>query len=388
MDVHRMESERLRILEIIEEYSPHLEDIFASMDSKVQFERFGYGGEGLHRGYLFPSKILDIVIRGLTRGRIANKLAKNKKPSFIYRYNEHSELIMVRQGNEVECILRKGDCEIGMIVLADTMLIHNVSECIFQNGQLMTYRFSDFNPFEKKIFEIRTEEYTYKENEVIVDLMDCFGVGHDNLSWHDRYIFNGVDGVYSNYTVQSIEGNKRVPSVWDGHVFTMKPRRLSGLITGNPSDSDDVLLTKHNSDADCALSSARKAKKQLVKFLKSRIHKDTSLEEMVAVFEEMSEVSTETEDDLYLFETGRYKFTGKEMFYFVLTKQFSDGGGEYFQVKVNVLYMPDAFNKAFDEATRSDEVDGSIFDYIRQSKVFAYCKEQTYTRAMISADQT
>ena len=47
-----------------------------------------------------------------------------------------------------------------------------------------------------------------------------------------------------------------------------------------------------------------------------------------------------TEEDIILFETETYSFTGKPMFYFSLVRQFPDDEEEYYQIHVDVLYSP------------------------------------------------
>ena len=72
--------------------------------------------------------------------------------------------------------------------------------------------------------------------------------------------------------------------------------------------------------------------------MKNRISDKSGLEDIVNVFEQMCNIPTE--EDIILFETETYSFTGKPMFYFSLVRQFPDDEEEYYQIHVDVLYSP------------------------------------------------
>lgn len=125
---------------------------------------------------------------------------------------------------------------------------------------------------------------------------------------------------------------------------------------------------------------------KLTQLLKQEITDHMPLEEIVNVFERMC--GTPVEDDHILFETGTFDFTGEPLFYFSLVRQAPDGDDEYYQIHVDVLYKPTEENHAFSEATWDDELDESIFDYIRESKAFAYGKNREYVKVGIYLGQT
>ena len=54
----------------------------------------------------------------------------------------------------------------------------------------------------------------------------------------------------------------------------------------------------------------------LLEYLKNTITDDMTLEEIVDIFEKMCQ--TPVDEDMILFETGTYNFTGEELFYFSL----------------------------------------------------------------------
>lgn len=124
-------------------------------------------------------------------------------------------------------------------------------------------------------------------------------------------------------------------------------------------------------------------------YLKKEISNEMSLESIVDVFEKMCELPAD--DDMILFETGIFPFTGKSQFYFSLVRQIPDGEGEYIQLHADVLYKPTEKNSEFEEMVWSDEFYGqeeNIFDYIRKSDAFNSVKEDEYESVDIYVDGT
>ena len=64
----------------------------------------------------------------------------------------------------------------------------------------------------------------------------------------------------------------------------------------------------------------RTSKESLLGYLQNSISDNSSLEHIVSVFEEMCNMPLK--EDMILFETGTYSFTGKPMFNFSLVRQF------------------------------------------------------------------
>ena len=96
-------------------------------------------------------------------------------------------------------------------------------------------------------------------------------------------------------------------------------------------------------------------KDSLLKYLQNRISNKLSLADIVNVFEEMCSIPIE--EDLILFETGTYSFTGESMFNFSLVRQFPNDDGEYYQIHVDVLYLPEKGNKDFQQTTWNEDIE-------------------------------
>lgn len=104
----------------------------------------------------------------------------------------------------------------------------------------------------------------------------------------------------------------------------------------------------------------------LIYFLEDRITDKMPLEDIVNVFEQMCSIPVE--EDMILFETGTFSFTGESLFYFSLVRQLPNEEEEFYQIHVEVLYKSTNENKTFSETTWNDEINENIFDYIRKSQ--------------------
>lgn len=119
-------------------------------------------------------------------------------------------------------------------------------------------------------------------------------------------------------------------------------------------------------------------KESLLEYLQNRISDKSSLEDIVDVFEKMCNIPFK--EDMILFETGTYSFTGEPMFYFSLVRQFPNEEEEYYQIHVDVLYMPTAENKDLNKifGMRISKKTYLVISKKRQSLVRA--KEQNSAR--------
>lgn len=124
----------------------------------------------------------------------------------------------------------------------------------------------------------------------------------------------------------------------------------------------------------------------LAAYLQDAITDKMPLEEMVGVFERMCRIPVE--NDMILFETGTFSFTGEPLFYFSLVRQFPNEEEEFFQVELKVLYQPTEGNKPFHAAVWNESLNEDIFDYIRRSPAFAYAKDHEYLKVEIDMFET
>ena len=120
-------------------------------------------------------------------------------------------------------------------------------------------------------------------------------------------------------------------------------------------------------------------------FLKKSIDDTMPLSDIILTFEKMCEEPIG--DDMILFETGTFEFTGEPRFYFSLVRQFPNDD-EYFQIHVDILFKSNRDNQLFSEAVWNEDINENIFDYIRKSEAFEYAKSDTYEKIEIYMDET
>ena len=127
--------------------------------------------------------------------------------------------------------------------------------------------------------------------------------------------------------------------------------------------------------------------KQSLEFLRERISDKMSLEDMVAIFEDLCREPIE--DEMILFEVGTFtSIADKPLFQLSLIRQVPDEDEEYYQVHLDILYEASRENQIFSESTWDEDLEENIFDYIRASEVFNYAKEQEYQAVKMYMDQT
>ncbi len=124
----------------------------------------------------------------------------------------------------------------------------------------------------------------------------------------------------------------------------------------------------------------------LLEYLKNNISTNNTLDEIINVFEEMCKTSVE--EDLLLNEYGVYGFIGERLFYYDLVRQYPDGEGEYYQLRVSLMFSLDKENWYLQDTLWSDDADENFFDYIRKSAGYNYAKNHEIKSIDIRIDQT
>ena len=126
--------------------------------------------------------------------------------------------------------------------------------------------------------------------------------------------------------------------------------------------------------------------KDFIKQLKEVINDDASVQDIVDRFEEMCREPMD--NDMILFESGTFSFTGEELFCFSLVRQFPNEEEEYYQIHVDVLFETNDENKTLSESVWNEDIEENIFEYVRKSESFSYAISDTYKRVDIYMDET
>lgn len=125
----------------------------------------------------------------------------------------------------------------------------------------------------------------------------------------------------------------------------------------------------------------------LIQSLKEKITDQMSLEDMVNVFEEMC--GTPFDEEMILFETRTFtRLSNEPLFQISLVRQVPNDDEEFYQVHLDIFYKLTSENAEFSESIWDEDLDENIFDYIRNSEVFAYAKDKEYLKVKIYLDET
>jgi len=112
----------------------------------------------------------------------------------------------------------------------------------------------------------------------------------------------------------------------------------------------------------------------LLNYLKENISNMKSVPEIVEIFEKMCNMNISDELEI-LFETGTFSFTGEPLFYFSLVRQFQIiYEDEYYQIHVDVLFIPSAENALFSDTVWNFDTKEDIFSIIKNSQAYKYAK--------------
>ena len=110
-----------------------------------------------------------------------------------------------------------------------------------------------------------------------------------------------------------------------------------------------------------------------LKYLQSTITEKSTLPEIVNAFEVICK--NLDADDMILFETGTFSFTGERLFWFSLVKQIpNEDDDEFTQIHVDVMYKPSRENEAFSDTVWNVYVKEDFFEFIRNSAAFKYAE--------------
>ena len=127
--------------------------------------------------------------------------------------------------------------------------------------------------------------------------------------------------------------------------------------------------------------------KQSLEFLREKITDKMSLEDMVAIFEDLCREPID--DEMILFESGTFtSISDNPLFQLSLVRQAPNEDEEFYQVHLDIFYEASQDNQIFSESTWDEDLEENIFDYIRNSEVFAYAKDQKYLSVKMYLEET
>lgn len=123
-------------------------------------------------------------------------------------------------------------------------------------------------------------------------------------------------------------------------------------------------------------------------FLENNINRDMPLIEIINVFEKMCQPLGK---DTVIFRYGNGRLDvydtsnrSSEYFYFSLAREYQAENGKTYQLRVEVLYGLTAMSRSFENTQLTDrDVNGDIFEYIRNSDAYKYAKTDKIRKILI-----
>lgn len=164
-------------------------------------------------------------------------------------------------------------------------------------------------------------------------------------------------------------------SIFD-RIFQKKQKKSKQKRAEPPTNNPAVLLGRRLADS-----------------LREKIPDTATLSEILTYFEEMCRIpveNVENEDDLLLYETGVFGFSGSDEIHFSLTRQFPDGEGGSVEILLDIGFPDVKGRLQLEDELCSDELDEreEIFDYIRRSAGYIALENIPPTAVDITCDQT
>ena len=126
-------------------------------------------------------------------------------------------------------------------------------------------------------------------------------------------------------------------------------------------------------------------------FLKKNIKTSMTLPEMVDIFEQMSKMPIDTDDDTLLLDTCYYDptFSGKIVHIFSLVRQIPNDEDEYYQLRLEITLETQETAISFPEPIWSDALEGQdFFEAVKNSTPYNQAINQKILKAEIYLNQT
>lgn len=250
---YQVEKEELQ--KYIKKYAGKRGDLEKKCQLYIRTQQYAVGTTNMQRGALCPSKIFDVVVGNVKRGRLVKNINK-KQPSYSYFFDGEGRLLKAEQVRAkdsdylVEYILYKNDCEIGITYRLGEIIgeeLAYITRVVRRNGKLISYEWGKgVDEKKNRIWELYSEKYFYDEEGMVkVDMVDLIG---GNLR-HDRFFIKINDqGQALSYTSNEIIGEKVFE---DDYVREIKKKIFffdePQNDTTKPSDSNKLTQTPKDS---------------------------------------------------------------------------------------------------------------------------------------------
>ncbi|NCC74368.1 MAG: hypothetical protein EOM06_13380 [Sphingobacteriia bacterium] len=218
-----------RIVQIAEQYKNEQASLVEERTAETFIVQYAVGGENLHRGFYNPSPTYDLTIGNCNRGKILSRITSRSKISYEYNFDTNHNLLLIRKSphsefETFEALIGKQNEIIG-ITFDRFNKLRQVTECLYEDGQIFQYINCMFSLSEIAVSNYQKEVYRYSNNQLTST--DYYEFLPDiKLLNHSRTIFtHDTDGYLSTYQVEYFQGEEISKNAKDENVYTINIRR-------------------------------------------------------------------------------------------------------------------------------------------------------------------
>jgi len=376
-------------------YREEAQRIKKEAEENTDHERYA-SMSNVPRGILCPGMMQFLVIGNAKRGRFTKKPGES---GYIYGYDKEDHLIWadMKEGtirNREYIFWKDANVQLGLKYASDGQQLEEITEVTYDGqGRISRYLYGSF--YDGKISDAIMEIYSYKEKKAYVTLINSYlpdDMGLFHITAGSQGTKEDPDSdIFSDY----ING-EHIVLYLDDTGFVTKYTRYTDEY---PDDIEECvpkyklkLSGEHVLGTDKADKKAGRTQQdrmaELLKSLKTETGRKKKLVKLVDAFENMCKISIDSEEEMLLFETGIFDFTGERMFYFSLARQFPNGEGEYFQLHLDVMYQPDQQNSRFCESIWDEDLEENFFDFVRNSEAYQLLRERSAKKIHVYLDET
>lgn len=362
-------------------------------------ERYATGGT-IHRGVLCPGIAEALAAGNARRGRFTKKAVSS---GYIYGYDNEDRLLWadMTEGsirNREYIFWEDAAVQVGLKFAGRKLELEEIALAKYDSqGRISYYLHGSF--YEGKVSAANIERYRYEENKayitfIISDLPDkeisalfCAGNAPKEADEDKPYdIFS--DYIYGEHMVLDLDDNGMVTSYTrcaDEYPDDIEEHVPKYKIILSGQDPSDTAPSEHFCQERCKEGQHCR---ELLNCLKAQAGRKKKLWKLVDAFERMCRVPADTAEEMLLFETGIFDFTKEPLFYFSLTRQFPNGEGEYIQLHLDVMFLPDRKNSRLCGCFQDEESDEAFFEFVRKSEAFLLLRDQTAQKVHMYLDET
>lgn len=127
----------------------------------------------------------------------------------------------------------------------------------------------------------------------------------------------------------------------------------------------------------------------IYKSLRGLVTEESTLEEMLAAFEEMSAIAVDSSTNMFLYEVYTFERDDENYLQCHIVRQVDEPGtSEYIQLHMDIIYLLDADMENLKACIWFDNDPEGFLKYIREGEIYRILKNKTILERHVSIDST